>query len=58
MTDDFILEVTHRHQQYQFTARLLLQGYTHKFLVLVDDTEVYFEPDEEGSWGGENAGTG
>lgn len=50
MTDDFILEVTHQQQQYQFTARLLLQGYTHKFLVLADDAEVYFEPDEEGSY--------
>lgn len=32
------------------TAQLIQQGYTHKFQVTVEDLEVYFEPDEEGSY--------
>ncbi|MFT3823811.1 MAG: hypothetical protein QM731_07815 [Chitinophagaceae bacterium] len=50
MTDDFILDVHYKEQEHHFTARLLLQGYTHKFVVLVGETEVYFEQDEEGSY--------
>ena len=31
-------------------GRLLLQGYTYKICVTVDDMDVHFEPDEEGSF--------
>jgi hypothetical protein len=36
-----------------FPERLLLQGYTHKFKVLVDGLDIFFEPDEEGCCGSE-----
>jgi hypothetical protein len=48
MTDPFILSVNYKGTALHFTAQLLLQGYTHKFKVLINETDVYFEPDEEG----------
>ena len=48
MTDDFILEVNYLGVDQQYTGNLLLQGYTHKIRVLINETEVFFEPDEEG----------
>lgn len=50
MTDPFILTVNYKGSEMDYTAQLLLQGYTHKFKVLINDTEVYFEPDEEGQY--------
>ena len=50
MTEPFILSVNHNSQELEFTAQLLLQGYTHKFKVLIDQAEVFFEPDEEGHY--------
>jgi len=48
MTDSFILSVNYKGTALDFTAQLMLQGYTHKFKVLINTTDVYFEPDEEG----------
>jgi hypothetical protein len=50
MTDDFILEVNYLGVDQQYTGNLLLQGYTHKIRVLINETEVFFEPDEEGRY--------
>lgn len=50
MTDEFTLSVNYKGQEHHFTARLIMQGYAHKFQVMVYETEVYFEPDEEGSY--------
>jgi hypothetical protein len=50
MTDPFILSVNYQGEVLDFTAQLLLQGYSHKFKVLIGALEVYFEPDEEGSY--------
>jgi len=50
MTDEFMLSVNYKGEQKDYPARLLLQGYTYKICVIVDDMEVYFEPDEEGSF--------
>ncbi|MFT3935412.1 MAG: hypothetical protein QM726_17430 [Chitinophagaceae bacterium] len=50
MTDPFILTVDYKSIKTDFTAQLILQGYTHKFSVLINDMPVYFEPDEEGSY--------
>ncbi len=47
MTDEFILTITYKQEQTDFKARLLLQGYVHKFRVMVDEMEIFFEPDEE-----------
>jgi hypothetical protein len=48
MTDPFILSVDYKGKEVNFTAQLVLQGYSHKFKVLINETDVYFEPDEEG----------
>ena len=50
MTEPFQLSVNYKGSQQLFTAQLMLQGYTHRFKVLVNDQEIYFEPDEEGSY--------
>ena len=50
MTDPFILTVHYKNAELHFTAHLQLRGYRHKFRVLINETEVYFEPDEEGQY--------
>lgn len=47
MNEEFELPVVFDNRQYHFTSKLLQFGYTHKFQVDVDGTEVLFEPDEE-----------
>jgi len=48
MTDEFDLIIDYKSEHKIFPAILLLQGYTHKFKVMINDREVFFEPDEEG----------
>ena len=48
MSDEFTLSIEYKEKSKDFQARLLLQGYTYKICVTVNDMEVYFEPDEEG----------
>ncbi len=48
MTDPFVLTVNYNGKILEYTAQLMLLGYTHKFKVHIEETEVYFEPDEEG----------
>ncbi|CAN5395600.1 hypothetical protein BH10BAC2_BH10BAC2_46360 [soil metagenome] len=50
MTEEFILSVQHTGQEYELKANMISWGYSHKFLVIINNTEVYFEPDEEGSY--------
>jgi hypothetical protein len=50
MTEDFVIEIMHKGEGLGFTARLLQQGYSHKFEVMVGDIPVYFEPDDAGSY--------
>lgn len=50
MTDPFVLTIIYKGAASQYTAQLMLRGYTHAFKVLINETEVYFEPDEEGSY--------
>ena len=50
MTDEFNLVIEYRGEVKEFSASLLLQGYTHKFKVLANGLEIFFEPDEEGSY--------
>ncbi|WP_133300177.1 hypothetical protein [Mucilaginibacter terrenus] len=37
-------------QQQEYKARFERWGYTHRISVLIDDTTVVFEPDEEGGY--------
>ena len=48
--NDFTLTVLYKGILQEFTGRLLLQGYTYKIILLLDDTETCFERDETGSF--------
>ena len=47
MSDNFSLSIVYKNQEKEFPVTLLQQGYTYKLIVLIDDLEVSFEPDEE-----------
>lgn len=46
MNEPFILTVNDQ----EYKARFERWGYTHRFAVLIDETTVTFEPDEEGGY--------
>jgi len=48
MTEPFILSIIYKGQEMPLTAQLVMKGYSHQFKVLIKETTVYFEPDEEG----------
>lgn len=50
MEDEFTLTIDYKGEPRHFNAKLLVQGYTHKFCVTVNETEIFFEPDEEGQY--------
>lgn len=50
MDEPFELPVLYKDKDFFLPAQLIQQGYTYKFKVLVDEAEVYFEPDEEGNY--------
>jgi hypothetical protein len=47
MNEPFDLPVMHRGEEIFFPAQLKQFGYTHRFVVNVRGTEIFFEPDEE-----------
>ena len=50
MEELFTINVQFKGEEKTFTGKLLLQGYSHKIRILVDETEIFFEPDEEGNY--------
>jgi hypothetical protein len=50
MEDIFLIPVAYKGREIQLSAKLLLTGYTHKFQVDVYGKQVFFEPDEEGTY--------
>lgn len=50
MNEPFELPVLYQGGELLFPAQLLHSGYTHRFRVNVYGHEVFFEPDEEGSY--------
>ena len=50
MEDSFIITVPYKGQDRDFEAELLQMGYTHKFHVIVEESDLYFEKDEEGRY--------
>lgn len=50
MYDEFELPVRYKNEELLFPAQLQQVGYTHRFRVDVYGEEVYYEPDEEGSY--------
>ena len=47
MTQSFDLPVWYHGKELFFPAELFKTGYTHKIKLLINETEVLFEPDEE-----------
>jgi len=50
MNEPFILPVNYQGTEHEFKARFERWGYTHRIAVLIDETTVTFEPDEEGGY--------
>jgi len=50
MNEPFIISVTYQGTEQEFKARFERWGYTHRILVLIDETTITFEPDEEGGY--------
>jgi hypothetical protein len=47
MDETFAITVLLQGKEYSFDARLVAIGYTHRFIVTINELEVIFEPDEE-----------
>jgi hypothetical protein len=47
MQDNFSLSIVYKNQEKEYPVTLVQQGYTYKLIVLIDDLEICFEPDEE-----------
>ena len=50
MNELFVVSVNYQDTKQEFKARLERWGYTHRISVLIEETTVIFEPDEEGSY--------
>jgi hypothetical protein len=50
MEEKFLININYNGKEMDFTAQLWAQGISYKFKVMIDGTEVFFEPDEEGSY--------
>ncbi len=50
MEEPFILSVPYKGKEHDYEARLEVRGYTHRFVVQMEETEVWFERDEEGAY--------
>lgn len=47
---EFELPVSYQEKELLFRAAYIPAGFTHRIRVVIDETEVFFEPDEEGSY--------
>ena len=50
MNEPFNLPVIYQGEERAFKARFERWGYTHRMAVLIGETTVTFEPDEEGGY--------
>ena len=50
MDEPFVITVNYKGVEREFEAKLQVFGYSHRFHVAVDGTEVLFERDEEGNY--------
>jgi hypothetical protein len=50
MNEPFYIPVHYDGKEHEFKARFERWGYTHRISVLISDTTVVFEPDEEGGY--------
>ena len=47
MDNEFELPIEYNGKEQIFQATLIVQGYTHKFKITVNDVDIFFEPDEQ-----------
>lgn len=47
MDNEFELSIEFNGKEQIFQGTLIVQGYTHKFKIAVNDHDIFFEPDEE-----------
>lgn len=50
MNEPFNLVIVYQGEELEFKARFERWGYIHRFVVLVGETTVTFEPDDEGGY--------
>ncbi|WP_448698257.1 hypothetical protein ACFGVR_15670 [Mucilaginibacter sp. AW1-3] len=50
MNEPFNLPITYQGADLEFKARFERYGYTHRIAVLIGETTVIFEPDEESGY--------
>ena len=50
MQDDFSITIPYKGKDREFNVRVMVTGYTYKFFVVIDETEIIFEKDEEGNY--------
>ena len=50
MESNFRLPVVYNDKEYNFSSRLIQNGFTIKIEVLIEGVKVNFEPDEERNW--------
>ena len=50
MNEPFVIQLNYQGIEKNYKARFDRWGYTHRISVLIDETVVTFEPDEEGTY--------
>jgi hypothetical protein len=50
MNEPFNIPIVYQGEEQEFKARFERWGYTHRIAVLIGETTVTFEPDEEGGY--------
>ena len=50
MDEPFTLIVPYKGEQHDFETELVVTGYTYKFRIMVNGTEVFFERDDAGEF--------
>jgi hypothetical protein len=50
VNEPFVIPILYQGTEQEFKARFERWGYTHRIAVLIGETTVTFEPDEEGGY--------
>ena len=50
MKEPFVITANHAGKEKEFEAQLFITGYSHRFRVMIDGMEVFFERDEDGNY--------
>jgi hypothetical protein len=50
MNEPFVIPVIYNGAEQEYKARLERWGYTHRIAVLIGETTITFEPDEDGGY--------